>query len=91
MDGDGKGKDGSRKVEYPLGAIAGERMSTPWHTLAPEKALELLRSTPSGLEADEAGRRLAEHGPNLLKEKPKPSALRKRRRRFICGSNSKPN
>jgi Ca2+-transporting ATPase len=61
-------------------------MPAPWHTLGPEKALELLRSQPSGLDGKEASRRLAEHGPNLLKDKPRPSALR----RFIGQFSSAP-
>ncbi len=51
--------------------------AAPWHTLGPEKALELLRSTPTGLEPAEAKRRLEQYGPNLLREKSRPSALRR--------------
>jgi Ca2+-transporting ATPase len=51
--------------------------AAPWHTLGPEKALELLHSVPSGLDGAEAARRLAQHGPNTLREKPRPGALRR--------------
>ncbi len=38
----------------------------PWHTLSTEAACDLLGAAPSGLTADEARRRLEEHGPNEL-------------------------
>ena len=60
--------------------------AAPWHTLGPEKALELLRSAPAGLDGAEAARRLEEYGPNSLREKPKPSALR----RFLGQFSSAP-
>jgi magnesium-transporting ATPase (P-type) len=37
-----------------------------WHTLPPDEALGRLDSTRAGLTADEAARRLSEHGPNRL-------------------------
>ena len=52
-------------------------MTAPWHTLGPEETLRKLKSSPSGLSSAEAARRLREHGPNLLKEKPRPSAIRR--------------
>jgi magnesium-transporting ATPase (P-type) len=46
------------------------RAPTPaasWHALAPDAVLERVRSTPGGLSEQEAQRRLAQHGPNILK------------------------
>ena len=41
--------------------------SVPWHALPPELVLERLDVDPdSGLDTDDADRRLEEHGPNLL-------------------------
>jgi Ca2+-transporting ATPase len=45
--------------------------------LGPEEVLKRLDSRPSGLDGEEAARRLQKYGPNLLKEKPKPSAVRR--------------
>ena len=45
--------------------VAGE--PAPWHALAPEDALARLDSSPAGLDEEEAARRLALHGPNLLR------------------------
>jgi cation-transporting P-type ATPase F len=40
---------------------------TDWHALPPERALELLDSSASdGISAEEAARRLEEHGPNQM-------------------------
>jgi magnesium-transporting ATPase (P-type) len=57
-------------------------MSAPWHTLGPEEVLKRLDSSPSGLDSDEAARRLIKFGPNLLKERPKPSPARRFLRQF---------
>ncbi|WP_229677879.1 HAD-IC family P-type ATPase [Caldovatus sediminis] len=38
----------------------------PWHALPAEEALRRLGADPAGLDAAEAARRLAEHGPNRL-------------------------
>ena len=38
----------------------------PWHQLPADEALAAQQTTGSGLAADEAARRLAEHGPNRL-------------------------
>ncbi len=40
----------------------------PFEHLTPQQALEKLKTTPQGLTSEEAGRRLAETGPNLLAE-----------------------
>jgi len=45
------------------------------HALTPEAALEALDASARGLDADEAARRLAEHGPNRLPEAPGPSPV----------------
>ncbi len=57
-------------------------MSAPWHTLGPEEVLKRLDSSPSGLDSGEAARRLGKFGPNLLKERPKPSPARRFLRQF---------
>jgi len=41
-------------------------MGEPWHAMRAEEALDRLDSSPLGLEAEEAKRRLARHGPNEL-------------------------
>jgi Ca2+-transporting ATPase len=46
-------------------SIGGEP-GTPWHALTVENIFERLKSTPQGLSADEAARRLIDHGPNEL-------------------------
>ncbi len=47
-----------------------------WHTLTPGQALEAVRSSEAGLTSEEAARRLAEQGPNVLKEQKKKSVWR---------------
>ena len=42
--------------------------ATPWHARGADEALAGLRSTRAGLDAQEAARRLREHGPNRLPE-----------------------
>ncbi|MBE0622466.1 MAG: cation-translocating P-type ATPase [Burkholderiales bacterium] len=45
--------------------------SHPWHCLTPEAAAQALATAPDqGLSAEEAARRLASGGPNLLREAP---------------------
>jgi len=39
-----------------------------WHALSNEAVFGHLQSTPTGLTGAEAAKRLAEHGPNALKE-----------------------
>ncbi len=41
-------------------------VDTPWHTLTVEECLKRLKTTPLGLSATEATRRLEEYGPNEL-------------------------
>ncbi len=48
-----------------------------WHATAGADALAALASTPSGLTADEATRRLARHGPNRLPARPPVPAWRR--------------
>jgi len=44
--------------------------ATAWHTLSPDEVVRLLSTDPAeGLTAEEAARRLAEHGPNRLEER----------------------
>ncbi len=42
---------------------------TTWHRLSAEEALQSASATAGGLTTEEAGRRLAEHGPNELTQK----------------------
>ncbi|MEW6220035.1 MAG: cation-translocating P-type ATPase [Thermodesulfobacteriota bacterium] len=44
-------------------------MQTPWHCQTSDDALATLISSPAGLTREEAGRRLAAHGPNRLQDK----------------------
>lgn len=54
-----------------------QQHGTAWHTFAPDDALGALGTDArSGLAADEAARRLAEHGPNALVEGPRRSIAR---------------
>jgi len=51
--------------------------SVLWHTLPPELVVKELGSGPeAGLTASEAGRRLADHGPNELPQAPPASPLK---------------
>lgn len=56
--------------------------SPQWHALSSADALRATESTPTGLSADEAARRLAEHGPNRLPGTRVPSALQLFLRQF---------
>jgi len=51
-----------------------EAVDRPWHALAADAALAALRATRDGLSTDEASRRLAHHGPNVLERKAGVSA-----------------
>jgi len=48
--------------------VAPNAAASAWHTLSVEESIAHLRSSPQGLTADEARQRLAEHGPNELRE-----------------------
>jgi magnesium-transporting ATPase (P-type) len=48
---------------------------TSWHTLAPERVLSMLQSSPHGLGRAEAAARLALYGRNAVAKKAGPSAL----------------
>ncbi len=56
------------------GTAAGQE---PWYASEAAAALERLGSCERGLSSEEAGRRLAEEGPNRLPEAPGPSAFRR--------------
>ncbi|MGM0632071.1 MAG: cation-transporting P-type ATPase [Pseudomonadota bacterium] len=45
-----------------------DRKPSPWHSLTAQSALDTLDTTEAGLDEQEAGSRLAEHGPNRLPE-----------------------
>jgi Ca2+-transporting ATPase len=47
----------------------------PWHQLPGDRVLDILKTSPGGLTRAEAARRLAEHGPNVLVEGPRRTAL----------------
>ncbi len=44
---------------------------TPWHAFSTDDALTQLQSSLDGLTNEEAARRLAEYGPNELREAPR--------------------
>ena len=46
-----------------------------WHSLSVSKALEVLDTTASGLEEEEAARRLEQHGPNRLEQRKRTSPV----------------
>jgi P-type Ca2+ transporter type 2C len=52
------------------------RATQPWHQLAVEAVLDALDSTPQGLGAEEARRRLLTEGPNELREGKRRTPLR---------------
>jgi Ca2+-transporting ATPase len=52
-----------------------EPRQPPWHSLAVEDVLDRLESSPDGLDADEARRRLERYGPNRLRRAESVSAL----------------
>ena len=49
--------------------------SLAFHAISPQEALHLLQSRATGLSAEEAARRLAEHGPNRLPAPPERSVI----------------
>lgn len=51
-------------------------MTKPWHSMTADEALKSLGLGPGGLPADEAARRLADHGPNRLESPNKPSPVK---------------
>ncbi|HET9067573.1 MAG TPA: HAD-IC family P-type ATPase [Amaricoccus sp.] len=53
-----------------MGQADAARDDAHWHALSAEAALARLESRPGGLEAEEAGARLARHGPNALPAPP---------------------
>ena len=48
-----------------------------WHSLSTELALDQLEVSESGLDSDEAARRLSRHGPNRLPEAPRRAAWKR--------------
>jgi sodium/potassium-transporting ATPase subunit alpha len=52
------------------------------HRLSVEEVLRQLATTEAGLSPEEAGRRLREHGPNILLEQPRNAPLRSFSRHF---------
>jgi len=53
-------------VDVDSAKSIGAEPGTPWHALTVENIFESLKSTPRGLSADEAARRLIDYGPNEL-------------------------
>lgn len=54
-----------------------------WHAITADEALAAVRGAPSGLDADEAARRLETDGPNVLQRNRGESALRVLARQFL--------
>ena len=68
------------RAEAPVGT---RTKATPtWHAIEPLAALAALGAQAEGLSAEEAARRLAEHGPNRLPEAPRPGLLARLLRQF---------
>ncbi|GGG29398.1 carbonate dehydratase [Caldovatus sediminis] len=62
-------QDDAAQGEAPVATRDGPAQDVgtpPWHALPAEEALRRLGADPAGLDAAEAARRLAEHGPNRL-------------------------
>jgi Ca2+-transporting ATPase len=53
-------------VDVDYAKSIGREPDKPWHALSVENIFESLKSTPRGLSADEAARRLNDYGPNEL-------------------------
>jgi len=51
-------------------------ITRPWHTITPEEALQILKSSTSGLTEEDARDRLIKNGPNELERIPGPSPLK---------------
>ena len=68
--------------DRPERALVREPDPVAWHAAAGEDVLARLSTGTDGLSAEEAGRRLAEHGPNLLTARRGPSAWRVLLRQF---------
>ncbi len=49
---------------------------TPWHALQIDEVFKALRTTPQGLDEEEAERRLRTYGPNKIEEEERASPLR---------------
>ncbi len=65
--------------------VAPETAAAPWHAVAAAEVIGRLRTDPAnGLDAGEASRRLAEHGPNRLPEGKKRGPLK----RFLAQVNN---
>ncbi len=58
-------------------------MSRSWHALTPEEALAAVEGSPAGLDEAEAARRLRRDGPNRLRPRRGPSALRHLAAQFV--------
>jgi len=55
--------------------MTGDQPETAYHALSAHDALADMKASAGGLNAEEAARRLEEHGPNRLPEPPKRSAV----------------
>ncbi|QOJ78443.1 cation-translocating P-type ATPase [Infirmifilum lucidum] len=49
---------------------------TPWHAIQVDEVFKALRTTPQGLDEEEAERRLRTYGPNRIEEEKKTSPLK---------------
>ncbi|HET8539289.1 MAG TPA: cation-translocating P-type ATPase [Anaeromyxobacter sp.] len=66
--------NGARSSTIPAAADA-RGPDVEWHALSAAEALVRLASSPSGLSSEEAARRLARHGPNVVAAAPPARAL----------------
>src|SRR5690606_22590473 len=58
-------------------------VSPSWHALGPDEALAAVEGSPDGLDEAEAARRLRRDGPNRLRPRRGPSALRHLAAQFV--------
>ena len=65
----------ARGATGPLSSADAQTRHAPWHSLPVEDVLRRLESSPDGLGADEARRRLERYGPNRLSRTATTSAL----------------
>ncbi|MCW5612445.1 MAG: HAD-IC family P-type ATPase [Rubrivivax sp.] len=72
----------SSHADAVAAAPAGRAGAADWHARPADDALQVLRSTPQGLDAAEVARRQAEYGPNRLPEVAPPGVLQRLLRQF---------
>jgi len=72
---DGTGRDTATADNAPATPAPDDLSATAWHSLAAEAALDRLAGGREGLSSEEAARRRAAFGPNVLPRRPRASVL----------------